>query len=159
MSTSFLITGIAPEDAVNLFALSDEALAQRGATRMRANTKPGFPCRVSLSDADPGEELILFSFKHHDVNTPYQASGPVFVRKDALPANLAPDEIPAHLSHRQLSLRAYNAGAMMVKAQTAQGDSLGSALDSLFANAEVDYVHIHNAAYGCFLCKANRYPE
>ena len=64
---SFRITGLAPELFQHLFALSDAELAARGAVRRIADRKPGFPCRISLTDPEPGQEVILTHFEHHAV--------------------------------------------------------------------------------------------
>src|SRR3712207_8722867 len=47
-----------------LFAMSDSELRRRGAVRVEADRAPGFPCRVSLEDARPGETLVLVHYEH-----------------------------------------------------------------------------------------------
>ena len=50
---SFRITGLPAENFDHLFALSDTELATQGAVRKKA---PGaVPCRISLTDATPGD--------------------------------------------------------------------------------------------------------
>ena len=39
------------------------------------------PCRVTLQDAAPGEQVLLLPFAHHMAHSPYRASGPIFVRE------------------------------------------------------------------------------
>ena len=56
---SFQITGLPASLFTPLFALGDDQLAARGVVRMVADKQPGFPCRVSLEDAEPGETLLL----------------------------------------------------------------------------------------------------
>jgi hypothetical protein len=52
---SFRITGLPAEDFAPLFGLSDAELAQRGTVRRIADGRtPGYPCRISLTDAAPG---------------------------------------------------------------------------------------------------------
>ena len=80
-----------------------------GARLMLADAEPGFPCRVSLEDAKVGETVLLLPYTHHDVGSPYRASGPVFVRRHAAEARLGPGEVPQMLRHRLLSVRAYDA--------------------------------------------------
>lgn len=36
---------------------------------MIVDKKPGFPCRVSLTDADLGETVLLVPFHHHEVSS------------------------------------------------------------------------------------------
>ena len=51
---SFRITGLPAEQFSHLFSLSDEQLAAQGAVR-RIAQHPA-PCRISLTDATPGDE-------------------------------------------------------------------------------------------------------
>lgn len=150
---------IVPADGArinHLFLLNDGELASLGAVRMIVDKKPGYPCRLSLQDADIGEEVLLFPYEHHPAASPYRASGPVFVRKNAWPANPGINEIPAMLNHRLLSLRAYDARAMMLEARVVQGMNLREEIGSMFDNERIAYIHIHNAGPGCFNCQANR---
>ena len=56
---SFRITGLPAQDFAHLFTLSDAELAARGALRRTADARtPGYPCRISLTDSTPGDELL-----------------------------------------------------------------------------------------------------
>ena len=39
------------------------------------------PCRISLTDAKPGDELILVNHEHHAVASPYRMRFAIYVRK------------------------------------------------------------------------------
>jgi hypothetical protein len=79
---SFRITGLPAEDFAPLFDLSEAELAARGAVRRVAEQRtPGTPCRISLTDAQAGEELLLVNYEHHPVASPYRMRFAVFVRK------------------------------------------------------------------------------
>lgn len=60
----FQISALRHDDFDELFRLDDHELAARGAKRYRADRTPGFPCRVSLKDAEPGEQVILVPYAH-----------------------------------------------------------------------------------------------
>jgi hypothetical protein len=152
----FRLTGLDPSPFEPLFALDDEALHARGILRRRADADFGFPCRVSLEDAAAGEELLLLPYAHHAVDSPYQASGPIFVRRGARQARLAPGVVPDYVARRLISLRAYDAAALMVSAEVLEGEHVAARLAQLFADAAVAYVHLHNARPGCFSCEARR---
>ncbi|HYJ36461.1 MAG TPA: DUF1203 domain-containing protein, partial [Rhizomicrobium sp.] len=77
----FRYTGLDAGQFLSLFALSDAELAARGIQRVTADKKPGFPCRVSLEDAAPGETLLLLPFEQQPAASPYRSSGPIFVRE------------------------------------------------------------------------------
>src|SRR5207244_12139960 len=87
-STRFRISALPLQLFTSFFAMDDRELAEHGASRCVADQKPGYPCRVSLVDAEPGERVILLPFEHHDVCSPYRASGPIFVREEARQADL-----------------------------------------------------------------------
>lgn len=140
----------------SLLTQSDEELRTIGARRMVVDKKPGYPCRVSLVDAEPGEEILLVPFTHHDVVSPYRASGPIFVRVDAQTIKLDVGEIPAMLRFRLLSIRAYDAADMMVSAEVLQGSELEEHIWRLFGDKRVEYLHIHNARPGCYNCRVER---
>jgi hypothetical protein len=144
------------EKFLPLFELSDEALSRHNARWITVDFHPGYPCRVSLTDARVGEKVLGLSFYHHDVSSPYRASGPIFVRENAVMAKPEIGEIPALLRHRSLSARGYDQDHMMIDARVTNGAELESILEQLFRNKCVDYIHIHNADPGCFMCKVSR---
>jgi hypothetical protein len=106
MKTNFRIVGLPVAQFQSLFSLDDNELAQKDARRLVVDAKPGFPCRVSLQDAEIGERVILVPFVHHDVESPYRASGPIFVCETAKQIELAPGEIPDVVAGRIMSVRA-----------------------------------------------------
>lgn len=141
-----------------LHALSDAELAARGIQRRVAQVKPGYPCRVSLADAEPGERVLLLPHAHHAVDGPYRASGPIFVREVAVTARPAPGEIPEAIRLRQLSLRAYDADGVMHAAEVCRGAEAADAITRLFADTNIAYLHLHNAKPGCYACRVERLP-
>jgi hypothetical protein len=156
MNRSFQLIALESEHFAPLFKQSDEELAATGARRMVVDEKPGFPCRVSLVDGDVGETVILLNFLHHNVSSPYRASGPIFVRSRAETAKPAVGEIPVMFRHRLLSVRGYDAAAIMVGAEVVQGSDLEEVIERLFINPSVTYLHIHNAGPGCYNCRVVR---
>ncbi len=153
---AFQFHALSPAPFAALFALDDDALHARGMRRVRATAPTGFPCRVSLADAAPGETLVLLHHLHHAVDTPFRAAGPVYVREGATQARPAPGEVPAFLRVRMLSLRGYDATGMLQQADVVDGGDLDAALATLLANAAVAYIDVHAAKPGCFLCRATR---
>jgi hypothetical protein len=156
MTTNFRIVGLPLAEFQPLFSLSDEQLAQKAARRMMVDAKPGFPCRVSLEDAEIGEKVILLPFIHHDVASPYRALGPIFVRENAKEARLAPGEIPEVVTSRTMSVRAYDQNATMLDGAVVPGSAIKSHIEKLFGNPKIAYVHLHNAGAGCYSCKVAR---
>lgn len=153
---SFQIHALPAEPFAPLFALSDEALRGRGIRRVVADGRPVYPCRVSLQDAGEGETLLLLPHEHHVVDTPYRASGPIYVREAATLAQPGVDDVPALLRTRLLSLRAYDARGMMAWADVVEGAEVEACIAQLFAIERVAYLHIHYAKPGCYACRVER---
>jgi len=152
----FRLIGLDPAPFGSLFDLPEPELQARGIRRVRSDAPSGFPCRVSLVDAAVGEELLLLPFEHHAVDSPYRAAGPIYVRRGAHSATLAPGEVPPYVTRRLMSLRAYDRAAMMVKAEVLEGGEVAARLHDWFNDDAVGYVHLHNARPGCYSCLARR---
>jgi len=156
MTSDFQIVAISRGYFEHLFSMSDSELSEHDARRMIVDSNSGFPCRVSLTDAEVGETVILAPFAHHDVHSPYQSSGPIFVRETAQTANPEVNEIPVMLRHRLLSVRAYSEKGMMKDAKVVEGQTLEETIRQLFSDSKISYLHLHNAAPGCFNCLVER---
>lgn len=156
MDVSFRFLALPFEGFSRYFSWSDAELQAIHARRVVVDQTPGFPCRVSLVDAAIGETVLLLPFTHHDVPSPYRASGPIFVRRGGRTASPGVNEVPAMFRHRLLSLRAYDAGALLVGAEVVEGRDLEGAIQRLFADRGVTYLHVHNARPGCFNCRVVR---
>ena len=153
---SFRIRGLDPAPFAPLFALSDDELAARGMQLRIADSHPGFPCRVSLDDAEPGEELLLLHHEHHAVSSPYRESGPIFVRRAARTACDVIDRVPPALARRTLSVRAYDRAALMRGGELVEGRALAEHLGHVLADDTIAYVHVHYAKTGCFAARVER---
>jgi hypothetical protein len=153
---SFRLVGLPFEPFASLFARDDSTLSGLGARRVIADATPGYPCRVSLADAEIGEELILLPFAHQPASSPYRASGPIFVRKAARQKTLPPGVIPDYVALRQISVRAYDAAHLMVDAAVCEGNGTAAEIVRMFDDPKVAYIHLHNAKRGCFSCRVDR---
>ncbi len=153
---SFRITGLPAETFQPLFSLSDEELAARGAVRRVADDRqPGYPCRVSLTDAKAGDHLILVNYEHHAVASPYRMRFAIYVREDEETYD-AVDEVPDQLRMRTLAVRAFDADGMMVGRELIEGRDLEAAIKRLFADPRAAYIHAHYAAAGCYAARIER---
>lgn len=154
--SAFQLFGLPSSAFAQLGGLDPVELAAQGVHRIKADTAPGYPCRVSLVDAEVGEELFLLPYAHHDVDSPYRSSGPIFVRVQATDRQWAPGEVPTCVQSRLMSLRAYDKQHLMLSGQVCDGVDVARALEQLFEAHEVAYVQLHNAKPGCFSCEARR---
>ena len=153
---SFRIAGLSPEPFQHLFNLSEDALREHGARRYVADRKPGFPDRIEIRDAEPGETLILVNHICQPANTPYRASHAIFIREGATDRFEAIDTIPEALRIRLLSLRAFDGEGMMIAADVATGAEIEPLIDRLFADPKVAYLHAQNAREGCYHARIDR---
>src|SRR5262245_22610552 len=78
-AVSFLIKGLDPKPFRHLLGLSDDELRAHGVVRHVADRKPGYPDRIELRDAEPGERLLLLNYVHQPADTPYRSSHAIFV--------------------------------------------------------------------------------
>jgi Protein of unknown function (DUF1203) len=151
---SFRIEGLPAQDFADLFDLSDDELAARGGVRQVAGEHTA-PCRVSLTDAEPGEEVVLVNYEHHAVASPYRMRFAIYVRKGEKTYH-GVDEVPEQLRIRKLAVRAFDAAAMMVGRELVDGRELEGAIERLFENRAAAYLHVHYAAAGCYAARVGR---
>ena len=149
----FRIRGLPAEHFAPLFALSDEDLKERGALRRIADGPR--PCRISLTDAKLGDELILINYEHHAVASPYRMRFAIYVRAGEQTFD-AVDIVPKQLRTRTLALRAFDADAMMIAWEMIEGAELEQAIARQFADPSAAYLHVHFAAPGCYAARIER---
>ena len=152
----FQISALNIDQFSHLFGQDREALARQGVQRMVADNKPGFPCRVSLLDAEVGENVLLMNYEHQPMPTPFRSSHAIFVREWASQAIPGRNEIPEMFRHRLLSVRAFDASGMMIDADVIDGERLESMIEHMLANKSADNLHIHNAKLGCYAALVKR---
>ena len=153
---SFRVLGLDSAPFRHLYGAADATLARAGIRRVIADATPGFPDRIELRDAVPGETLLLLNFTHQPANTPYRSSHAVFVREWAEQPYDGVDAIPEVLRIRTISLRAFDADGMMTDAELADGSELTAAIERLLSGSTVRYLHAHFAKRGCYAARIER---
>ena len=152
----YLISGLDPATFAHLAHLPEHELAEHGAVRMTADACPGFPCRITLDDAQPGQTLLLLNHCSHDVATAYRATHAIFVSEGAVAAARYRNAIPPALDRRVLSLRGFDADGMMRDAVLVQPGAGDPAVRRMFADRAIDHIDAHNATRGCFAARIER---
>ena len=152
----FQISGLPVAPFSPFFGLPDSELAKHDIIRHIATSSPGFPCRVSLQDAEPGETLLLLNYEHLDVATPYRSRYAIYVRENAAEAHVAVNEVPDVLRRRLLSLRAFDKRGMLLEADVVDGHDIEALVEHMLQRPIVDYIHVHNAKPGCFAGRIDR---
>jgi hypothetical protein len=153
---SFVITGLSPEPFRPLFGLPDEVLRERNIIRRVAEAKPGYPCRITLQDAEPGETLLLLNHESHSAPTPYASRYAIYVREGAAAPATYRNELPPVFTGRPIALRFFSEDGMLLGADMGRGEELTAKIEAAFARADVAYIHAHNAMHGCFSAEIRR---
>lgn len=140
----------------HFFGQDQASLLEQGVKRVVVDSKPGYPCRVSLQDAAVGENVLLMNYEHQPLATPFRSAHAIFVRESAIQARPDKNEVPMMLRHRLLSVRAFDKSGMMLDAGVIGGENLESLIEQLLANKIADFLHIHNAIPGCYAALVER---
>ena len=152
----FRITGLSPAPFQALYGSSDARLARAGARRYVVDACPGYPDRIELRDALPGETVLLVNHVHQPAPTPYRASHAIFVREGATCRYEAVDEIPTVLATRPVSLRAFDERHWMVDADLVPGGELAALIRRYFEDPRIAYLQAHYAKRGCYAARVDR---
>lgn len=152
---SFRITGLPATDLAAWFELSDAELAERNAVRRIVDEPHAFPCRIGLTDAQVGDEVLLINHEHLPVDSPYRSRHAIYIRAGETTYD-AVDEVPDMLRRRLLSLRAFDDAGMMTGCDVVEGRDLETAISRLFADPQAAYLHAHFARPGCYAARIDR---
>ncbi|HEX4767531.1 MAG TPA: DUF1203 domain-containing protein [Lichenihabitans sp.] len=152
---TFQISALSPAPFAPLFGLGDDELATHHALR-RVADGPGFPCRVSLEDAEPGDTVLLVNYEHQPAPTPYRSRHAVWVREGATQAFPDPGEVPDQLRSRLLSVRAFDAAGMITAAEVVEGERLAPLAERMLDDPATAYLHLHYAKHGCYAARVDR---
>lgn len=151
----FRLIGLPSGHFRHLAFLSDAELKERSVLRLSA--EPGFPCRVTLRDADVGAPVLLLHYYHHGVvSSPYRSSGPIFVSEGNNETAVFENDIPGEMRERVYSARSYGADGFMVDGRLATGTELEELLEQMLRPERVEFIHLHHARRGCFACRVER---
>jgi hypothetical protein len=131
------------------FVLRGAEVETAGGKRTTVSDANTAPCRRCLTDAQPGEDVVLVSYDPFTVDSPYRSASPVFVHAKNC-ARYEGAAIPEQQRRRLLSVRSFDADAMMREADVVDGTDLDAAIEKMFADDAVEFIHVHNAKPGCF---------
>ncbi len=153
---AFTILGLDPKPYQHLFKQPDDYLAEYGAERVVADAHPGYPDRIELRDAEPGETLLLLNYTHQPANNPYRASHAIFLLESGAAPFCESNTVPKVMQLRALSLRAFDRKHRMIDAALIEGKQAAQEINRLLDNGAIDYLHAHYALRGCFAAKIVR---
>ena len=153
---TFRITGLSPEPFRHLYGLPDSQLAEHGARRVLVDHAPGYPDRIEVRDAAPGESVLLVNYTHQPADTPFGSRYAIYVREGAETAYETIGEVPEAMRRRVISLRAFDEEGMLIDADLAEGTALEAPITRLLADPRTAYLHAHYAAPGCYAARIDR---
>ena len=153
---NFQISGLDEGHFRPLFGQDAKELAKYGVERMTVESQPGYPCRVSLKDVEIGETVLLMNYEHLPVASPYRSSHAIFVHEGSARTIVDKNQIPEMLRSRLLSVRAFDQDGIMVDADVVDGHELEPVIERMLSMRSVSFLHLHNAARGCFLARLDR---
>jgi len=125
-------------------------------TILVADEADAFPCRRCMTDAQPGDRLLLLPYDPFGAESPYTGHGPIFVHADGCEPFRENGEVPEQLRRRLLAIRAYDRNAMMIGSDVVDGAFMEGAARRLLDVPGAAYAHVHYARAGCFACRVER---
>lgn len=119
------------------------------------NKAQGNPCRFTLRQSPPGEELLLLSHRPFAQDHPYAEIGPIFIRLRGNEGYEDVHRFPPEIDPTTRIFRCYDAAERIVDARigTREADAL---IAELFANPAVACIHVRSLTYGCYTFKIER---
>lgn len=153
---NFQIHALGHAQFAPMFCQSNDALAKAKALKKTVDANPGYPCRVSLVDAEVGETVLLVNYQHQPAKSPFQAAHAIYVREHAEQAFPQPGTIPELFLNRLISVRAFDERHLITNADVVEGACLHEAIFAMMNDINVAYLHLHNAKLGCFLAQVTR---
>lgn len=115
------------------------------------------PCRSCLTVFVPGEGRILFSYAPNQYDHPYNEVGPVYIHERECRPYAEQEIFPPELrTRRPLALRCYADDGMMVDGELVGERPVEQAIESLFENPEIKYLHVRTASVGCYIARIER---
>jgi Protein of unknown function (DUF1203) len=114
------------------------------------------PCRSCLATfAEGEEERILFTYNPFAGQDPYPSPGPVFIHREECPAWEA-ETFPPTLRGLPMTFEGYGDDRWIVARERVANGEVESAIEQLFAQPAVRYIHVRNTEAGCFIARVER---
>lgn len=147
------------------------AIPQETADRVRSTMRsPGYghpahrevatgygPCRLCLRTFDVGvEERILFTLDPFYGIEKLPLPGPVFIHAEECIRYREESGFPDDLRVHPLTLEGYAKGRRLLAQVYVEDGNIEDPLDRMFANAEVEYVHVRDTHAGCYDLRVER---
>lgn len=118
------------------------------------------PCRACLRTFAVGKEnRLLFTYNPFSGVDPYPSPGPVFVHEQACVPFTSDSVVPEDLRELPLVLEGYGRDRWIIARERPLPEQIEAAIERLFSNQAVEYIHVRNFEAGCFIAAVERNPD
>jgi hypothetical protein len=152
----YRILGLHPAQFDAIRHQPDDFLKAQYAARQVADASHTFPCRISLTDAAPGDTLILMNHEHLQADSPYRSRHAIYINEHSLEQARFDNCVPAQLERRLLSVRGFDGANMMLDAEVVDGKALEAEIARQFSNPAIAFLHVHFVRRGCYAARVER---
>jgi hypothetical protein len=109
------------------------------------------PCRHCLRTIEPGQSRrILFTYDRFSGVETLPQPGPIYVHADPCPRYPEEGGFPEELRGSPRTLEGYARGRRLVAQEYVAEGQFEQAIESLFADPEIEYLQVHSTTAGCF---------
>jgi hypothetical protein len=115
------------------------------------------PCRSCLNVFRAGEDRrLLFTYDPFAGLDSYPSPGPIFIHEDRCSPYDQASIFPPGLRKLPLTLEGYGDGRWLFARERPADAEIEQAINRIFANRDVTYIHVRNTEAGCFIARIER---
>lgn len=117
------------------------------------------PCRLCLRTfRSLEEERLLFTHDAFMGLSEYPSPGPIFVHAEECRPHQGAAGVPEDLLEIPLILEAYAKDRWLLTREPARRAEVDPTISRLLAIPAVEYLHVRNREYGCYIARVERVP-
>ena len=118
----------------------------------------GLPCRACLADIPAGKDALVLAHRPFEETQPYAETGPIFICADCAGTEASAMPPPAIAARAEFLVKGYTADNR-IKYGTGKitpTDELDAYCRHVFADPDVEYIHVRSSTNNCFFCRVER---
>lgn len=115
------------------------------------------PCRSCLSVFRTGQERrLLFTYDPFAGLDAYPSPGPIFIHETPCVPYPTTSSVPPDFRNLPLTLEGYGDDRWVIARERPSENEIELAIERIFANPAVQYIHVRNTEAGCFMALVER---
>jgi hypothetical protein len=115
------------------------------------------PCRHCLRLTVPEvDQRILFTYDCFDQVEMLPLPGPVYIHADGCERYAEDGGFPEEIRSRKITFNAYGEGRRLLQQRYVEDGSVDSAIEELFSDQGVRYLHVRSTPAGCYTFRIER---